>query len=350
MKIILFTFLFLAAVAHSQTYPIIGFGDYGQDGQNELAVKNLIYSHSAKNNNGQPLSWIITYGDNNYEYGSESTIDANVGKYYSQWIRYYRGSYRWLSNNGRLYSGSQDSNRFIWCLGNHDGYRMSNAPWMEYMSGAIDLRKISGKYSYYNVKYGEGIEFFILNSAFGTNTTLGRFNFEPDGIDSNSVQAQWLKQALSRSTATFKLIVMHHPPWSSVGAGYEDAYEILRWPFKRWGASAILCGHNHLYEFLILEQNAGTNEGLPVFVVGTGGGEEAPVNVVRYPGSRILIDMVYGAQFFTPYKDSLNSKFIDITGTIRHSYTIKAHGIIVDSLNSVSDSVRVLWKAVFLRQ
>lgn len=332
--------IFVASqLLHAQTYPIIGFGDYGKDGPDELSVKNLVYNLSAKNSLGLPLSHIITYGDNNYEYGSEGTIEANIGKYYSQWIKPFKGSTRWLATNGRLYSGSKDSNRFHPCLGNHDGYNYSLIIWYDWF----------GIPRYYIWSYGN-VSFFIINSAYGNSTILGRFNFEPDGIDSNSVQAQWLKTQLRNSSAKFKIVVMHHPPYSSVQAGYEDTYWNLRWNYKIWGASAIVCGHNHLYEFLIIQ--SGNNAGLPIFVVGTGGGDEAFASVVRYPGSQVLIQNIYGAQFYTPYADSLNLKFIDVNYAVRHSYTLRASGSIInppqqDSLRNLGDSVKVLWKREF---
>jgi hypothetical protein len=38
---------------------------------------------------------------------------------------------------------------------------------------------------------------------------------EPDGTTSTSIQAQWLKQALSDSNALWKFVMLHHSPYSS---------------------------------------------------------------------------------------------------------------------------------------
>ena len=48
--------------------------DYGKAGTtNELNVSNLVKAG---------IEFVITVGDNNYELGEQSTIDANIGQYY----------------------------------------------------------------------------------------------------------------------------------------------------------------------------------------------------------------------------------------------------------------------------
>ena len=53
-------------------------GDFGLAGNNELEVANLVKSWNP--------DFIITTGDNNYELGESSTIDANIGQYYHDYI------------------------------------------------------------------------------------------------------------------------------------------------------------------------------------------------------------------------------------------------------------------------
>ena len=77
-------------------------GDYGNAGPDELAVAELVKSWNPE--------FIITLGDNNYDVGSQSTIDPNIGQYYHEFIFPYIGSY-----------GPGDTvNRFFPSLGNHD--------------------------------------------------------------------------------------------------------------------------------------------------------------------------------------------------------------------------------------
>lgn len=338
MKKIILIFLFITSIADAQ-YKIALIGDYGKNGSvNTLAVSQLVKSWNPKR--------IVTLGDNSYS--SNYLDDRDIGQFYSQFIRVYKGSYRW---NGYL-SGSQDSSRFIPTLGNHDGYAYTLNYWYDYFGSAIDLVKSSGNRRYYNVKIGGMIEFFICNSAYGSAHKLyGNFDFEPDGIDSNSIQAQWLKSAMKNSTAKWKVVVMHHPPWSSVQPGYEDSYDILRWNYKLWGADVIMCGHNHVYERLVIQ--SGNNAGLIVLVNGLGGEDKNPNIMPSYPGSQIQYLAEYGAQLMTVYPDSLNIRMITVTNYLVDNVTIKK-GIgppppppIVDSLKNLSDSVKVLWKKEF---
>src|SRR5262245_65541757 len=60
----------------STTFAVIG--DYGGGGSNEQAVANLVHSWNP--------DFIATTGDNNYPSGDASTIDANIGQYYHDYI------------------------------------------------------------------------------------------------------------------------------------------------------------------------------------------------------------------------------------------------------------------------
>lgn len=104
IKYLLLITLFLIATnlkAFSQAR-FAAIGDYGSAGPNELAVANLVKSWNP--------DFIITLGDNNYEVGSDSTIDANIGQYYHEYIYPYKGSY----------GGGGLNNKFYPSLGNHD--------------------------------------------------------------------------------------------------------------------------------------------------------------------------------------------------------------------------------------
>src|SRR5689334_17939169 len=59
-------------------------GDFSA-GQPEQDVSNLVKSWNP--------SFVVTVGDNNYPSGDASTIDANVGQYYHQYISPYKGTY-----------------------------------------------------------------------------------------------------------------------------------------------------------------------------------------------------------------------------------------------------------------
>ena len=98
-------------------------GDFGCGCQAELDVSNLVKSWNPE--------FIITTGDNNYDFGEASTIDANIGQYYHDFIYPYVGSY----------GAGADTNRFFPSLGNHDwgdGYIQPPAtavqPYLDYFT------------------------------------------------------------------------------------------------------------------------------------------------------------------------------------------------------------------------
>ena len=81
-------------------------------------------------------------------------------------------------------------------------------------------------------------------------------------ITADSVQAQWLQERMTASTAPWQVVYFHHPPYSSDGnthlatASDSSTYRSygsrpdLQWPFAEWGADAVLTAHSHFYERL----------------------------------------------------------------------------------------------------
>jgi 3',5'-cyclic AMP phosphodiesterase CpdA len=73
------------------------------------------------------------------------------------------------------------------------------------------------------------------------------------GLDSNDVdnpdQREFLERTLAASTATWKIVAVHHPPYS---AGYQgsstDVREAFSPLFERYGVQLVLSGHEHDYQ------------------------------------------------------------------------------------------------------
>ncbi|MHA2403557.1 MAG: hypothetical protein ACXADH_11250, partial [Candidatus Kariarchaeaceae archaeon] len=60
-------------------------GDYGNGSNNEALVASLVA--------GWNPDFVITTGDNNYPDGAAETIDQKIGRFYSDFIGNYTGSY-----------------------------------------------------------------------------------------------------------------------------------------------------------------------------------------------------------------------------------------------------------------
>lgn len=219
--------------------------DYGDNSQAEADVATLIKSWNP--------DFIVTAGDNNYPDGGAATIDGNIGKYYRQYIYPYIGSY---GPGGSI-------NRFFPALGNHDWVTPLAQPYFDYFV-------LPGNERYYTVTYGS-VQVFILDSD----------PHEPDGVTSTSFQGEWLRYQLAISTAVWKVVVFHHAAYTS---GYHGSTVDMRWPFKEWGADAVISGHDHTYERLMVD-------GIPYFVNGLGStsfynfGTILPESVVRFTGT-----------------------------------------------------------------
>src|SRR5437667_354261 len=67
---------------------------------------------------------------------------------------------------------------------------------------------------------------------------------------------------LPSATEPWNLVYFHHPPYSSGAVHGSSPW--MQWPFPAWGASAILSGHDHEYERIVVS-------GFPYFVNGLGG-------------------------------------------------------------------------------
>jgi hypothetical protein len=256
-------------------------GDYGDAGQAEADVAALVDSWE--------VDLIVTTGDNNYPDGDASTIDSNVGQYYSEYIYPYRG----------IYGPGGIENRFFPALGNHDWQTESLQPHYHYFT-------LPGNERYYDFERGP-VHFFILDSN----------PQEPDGRRRDSTQAGWLEEALEASQAPWKLVFLHHPPYSSSLRRGSD--RDMQWPYARWGADAVIAGHDHLYERL-------QQEGIVYFVNGLGGRWRGISPIHRFlfpiPGSKIRYNLNYGAQLITADQTCINFSFYARTGERIDSYTI----------------------------
>ena len=251
-------------------------GDYGLAGTAEEDVANLVNSWN--------VDFIITLGDNNYPDGKASTIDENIGQYYHQYIYPYVGSYGEGSN----------VNRFFPSLGNHDWRSNPPQPYYNYFELPDNER-------YYDFVWGD-VHFFALDSDTD----------EPDGVSENSVQGQWLQNALSTSIFTWNVVYFHHPPYSSSSNHGSQGY--MQWPYKNWGATTVIAGHDHTYERLIVDD-------LLYFVNGLGGKSKYSFSN-PIPGSQVRYNSDYGAMLVEANQDSITFKFYSRANDLIDTYTL----------------------------
>jgi fibronectin type 3 domain-containing protein len=258
------------------------FGDFGKAGSGELSVANLVKSWNP--------DFIAVLGDNNYEYGAASTIDANIGQYYHSFIHPYVGNY----------GPGASVNRFFPALGNHDwgdGYI-----WPAHVQPHYDYFTLPGNERYYEYTWGP-VHMFAIDSDY----------HEPDGTSATSVQAAWLQDRLAASTAPWKIVYFHHPSYTS---GARPASENMRWPLREWGATAVLMAHHHHYERILVANT-------PHFISGLGGHGFGDLSFPT-AGSQFRYRSNYGALRVTATTQQLQFEFVTIAGTVMDTYTIAA--------------------------
>jgi hypothetical protein len=272
--IVVFSLCALSGSSYGQRFAAIG--DYGFAGPAELGVAQLVKSWDPE--------FIITLGDNNYNIGDSATIDQNIGQYYHTYIYKYKGRY----------GPSASTNRFFPSLGNHDYYTRNGEPYRDYFT-------LPGNGRYYDFVRGD-VHFFALDSDPA----------EPDGISATSQQAQWLQAALAASTARWKVVYLHHAPYSSGSHGSTVA---LQWPYRKWGASVVLAGHDHHYERLVVDS-------LAYFVNGLGGRSLYGVKRQRLAESQAIFNADYGAMLLNATPDSMTLQFFTQSRVLVDTYVL----------------------------
>lgn len=274
-------------------------GDYGLDGQAEADVAALV--------KGWEPDFILTTGDNNYEMGAVDTIDANIGQYYHEYIAPYSGSY----------GAGAESNRFFPVLGNHDWRTPDAQPYLDYFA-------LPGNERYYEFAWGP-LHFFALDSDSN----------EPDGVGMSSAQAAWLQGALAASRAPWQIVYFHHPPYSS---GVHGSIDWMRWPFETWGASAVISGHDHIYERLAIGA-------LPYFINGLGGGPRYEFGAIL-PESQVRYNSAHGAMLVEADAAEISFQFITINGEMIDSYTLPPPETAPDNVQALPDAAQYQWAQI----
>lgn len=238
-------------------------GDYGADSDGEAAVATMIKTLFKPD-------LIVTAGDNNY--GTASDLDRTIGQYFHAYIVNYKGKY----------GAGSPTNRFFPAIGDHDWYGSTRGytPYQNFLSPP-------GNGRYYDFVQGP-IHWYILNSD----------QHEPDGTWLGSAQSLWLSNRLAVATESWKIVVIHDPPYSS-GSGLNTD---TPWPYKEWGATALISGDAHNYERL-------EKDGFPYFVNGAGGEEVGPYGYGLLPWHVAGYTTGYGAMLIKADENRITFDF-----------------------------------------
>ena len=197
-------------------------------------------------------------------------------------------------------------------LGNHEDddanyYRYFHNPPPEY---------------YYTFNYGNA-QFFLVD----TNRP----------VSEGSEQYVWLEQELAKSTATWKFVVHHHPPYSSEENDHGDSWvgstsygtraRNLVPLYENYGVDFCLFGHVHMYErtWPLLEGRVNQQNGVVyINAGGAGGGLEQFAPTRSWFSAKLKSVHHYG--YFAIHDNMLIFQAIDQEGHLFDSFQLEKTG------------------------
>jgi Icc-related predicted phosphoesterase len=123
-------------------------------------------------------------------------------------------------------------------------------PFADVLDDGTELLAILGNH---DVKQGRGDEQMAALGMPGRYWAEQRGDVQIVGLDSNEIddplQLQFLEETLAATTATWRIVVLHHPPYS---AGYQgssvEARDALAPYLETYGVQLVLSGHDHDYQ------------------------------------------------------------------------------------------------------
>jgi Calcineurin-like phosphoesterase len=209
--------LVLVLASSSAAQVRVGFlaaGDYGVGGSRELSLGLRMKGYESRN----PANMLVFIGDNDYT--------RSPARFRANWRR----SFGWARRTGLWVAG---------VLGNHD---------YEVGRGRYELRLLGMPGPYYTRRLGDA-QLFFLDSTVPTDR-----------------QTAWLQKELAESSSTWKIAVLHRPPYTCGGHSGDRTVQ-RRWVplFETYGVQLVLSGHDHNY------QRFAARDGVTYVVHGGGG-------------------------------------------------------------------------------
>lgn len=197
-------------------------GDAGTSSANQTAVRDAFYNWTGS----RTPDMVLQLGDNAYNSGLDTEFQTAVFNMYTSMLR---------------------KTPFWSCLGNHETNQATSFvdtyPYFNIYSfptagecGGV----ASGTEHYYSWDYGN-IHFISLDSMTAGRTSTG-------------AQATWLTNDLASTTATWIIVIFHHPPYTKGSHNSDSETELIEMRqnilpiLEKGGVDLVLSGHSHCYE------------------------------------------------------------------------------------------------------
>lgn len=205
--------------------------------------------------------FLLLLGDLNYPSGAKSTLEENLIDYFEDYIPNAQGfidgdlTATTVASGYTVLDATAGGKSAYPVWGNHDLGAQEDGVWGGPLMALFpEISDLNDGKRYYDFVKGDA-HFFVLNSD--ESETAAK---EEDGIDISSKQYNWFTEAVKASTARWKIVLVHRPPYTSDEAHQFGSVK-MRWPFDMHGIDLVLSGHTHSYERIHADYvliNAGT--------------------------------------------------------------------------------------------
>ena len=233
--------------------------------------------------------------------------------------------------------GLVDQESFVVSLGDSknlsQGATTTLAPWSDFTSAdrmraalgnvdmddgvlGSDVRTLVGNPGngrYFTITRGP-VSIFVVNSGINSAEEL----VEPDKNYAGAKQYATILAAVVRDTSPWKVLVVHHPPYSSGSTSYPGLADV-RW-VSNLPVHAVISGHPHNYERLLIRDRHH-------IIAGTAGATLETFRDNPYPGSAERVEAL-GYLRLTASCDSATFDFVDLDGAIQDSLTLSDPGVV----------------------
>jgi ribosomal protein L31 len=270
-------------------------GDWGRNGEYHQKDVARMMDRAGRQ---LDIEAVISVGDNFYPNGVASTLDPH-----------------WNVSFESIYSGHSLFVPWIVALGNHD-YRGS-------VQAQIDYTKVSrrwimpGRYFVRSFEEdGVSVDIIVIDTnPFQTDylsDTTGEYGDVSQ--QDTAVQKRWLDSVLTKSTATWKIVIGHHPMYTGGKrkGKTEDMIRSFKDVFDKHGVHAYFAGHEHDL------QHHYNGSGTHYFVSGAGS-EVRPTGLLP---NALFARSVQGFATAVLSSSDMVVQFIDYTGTVLYSTRI----------------------------
>jgi acid phosphatase len=270
----------------------MAMGDFGTGRKNQ----KIIAEKMAKKAEQDPVQFVLTLGDNFYPSGVMSIRDE-------QWHTKFEEIYDFPSLDVPFYA----------ILGNHDHYGNINSE-IEYTNISHRWRLPNTYYTFiYPLDEKNSIQFFALDTTPWAISDVQEILVRPDSLKLQD-QMTWLKKELQQSTATWKIVMGHHPLYSSGKYGDNATLIYLLEPlFIRNEVNLYLSGHDHNQE--LVKSIRGVH-----YIIS--GAASKPRNVV-WRGITQYAAAGLGFTWFRVSHEELVVEFIGSAGNLDYAYVIR---------------------------